>query len=150
MANFLPGRLVMSTEKHYLALDLGAESGRGMLGTFSDGRLSLSEMHRFTTGPVSLPTRYLGVEGGRSDSLVWDFVRFWQEIKNCIQQSSKQLKLTSLGVDSWGVDFALLDKNGQLLSFPYHYRDDRTDGMMELAFERMPRDKIYEITGIQF
>jgi sugar (pentulose or hexulose) kinase len=140
----------MSTEKHYLALDLGAESGRGMLGTFTDGRLSLSEIHRFITGPTSLPTRYPDDKGGRSDSLVWDFVRFWQEIKNCIQESSKQVELTSLGVDTWGVDFALLDKNGQLLSFPYHYRDNRTNDMMELAFERMSREKLYEITGIQF
>lgn len=141
----------MLSEKHYLSLDLGAESGRGMLGTFSNGRLALTEIHRFMTGPVSLPTKYpAGIDDKSDNSLVWDFVRFWQEIKKCIRQTGKQVKLSSIGVDTWGVDFSLLDKYGQLLAYPYHYRDNRTDGMMEQVFEKMPREKIYEITGIQF
>ena len=141
----------MSSEKHFLALDLGAESGRGILGTFSNGRLVLSEVHRFQTGPVSLPTRYSYGGDDKSDSsLVWDFIRFWQEIKNCIKQTCGQLKLSSIGVDAWGVDFALLDKNGQLLAYPYHYRDSRTIGIMEQAFKKLPQKRIYEITGIQF
>ena len=138
----------MAFEKHYLALDLGAESGRGILGTLSNGHIELSEVHRFQTGPENLPTMYPNT--GSDNSLVWDFVRFWREIKESIQNASKKVKLESVGADTWGVDFALLDKNGQLLSFPYHYRDNRTNGMMEEAFKRMPREKIYDITGIQF
>ena len=147
-----PGRLLMPVDKHYLALDLGAESGRGMLGVLSNGRLELSEMRRFLTGPVSLPTKYPGANTGENSecSLVWDFLRFWEEVKKSIQITAKQCPLTSIGVDTWGVDFALLDQNGGLISYPYHYRDGRTDGMMEKAFELMPRKKIYEITGIQF
>ena len=143
----------MGKDKHYLALDLGAESGRGMLATLADGRLELADIHRFQTGASCLPSMYPHVahEKGVSDvSYVWDFIRFWCDIKECIQQASKKATLTSVGVDTWGVDFALLDKNGQLLSTPYHYRDERTDGMMEEAFKRIPREKMYEITGIQF
>lgn len=143
----------MVSEKHYMALDLGAESGRGILGSLTNGRIQLSEIHRFVTGPENLPTMYPHLpkeKSGSDNSLVWDFVRFWHEIKKSIQQASKKVKLASVGVDTWGVDFALLDKNGQLLFLPYHYRDSRTDDMMEKAFERMSRKKIYEITGIQF
>jgi len=141
----------MPAEKNYLALDLGAESGRGILGTLSDGILKLTEIHRFETGPVSLPTQYLSNTTKKLDnSLVWDFLRFWQEIKNCIQLSSRKSTLSSIGVDTWGVDFALLDRSGQMIAYPYHYRDSRTNGIMELAFERMPRERIYEITGNQF
>ncbi len=143
----------MAKAKHYLALDLGAESGRGMLGTLMDGKLTLSEMHRFQTGPASLPTMYprKAQSQKRSDkSYVWDFIRFWCEVKESIRQASKTIPLSSVGVDTWGVDFALLDKNGQLLSTPFHYRDERTDGMMEKVFARLPRETIYNITGIQF
>lgn len=143
----------MTVEKQYLAVDLGAESGRGILGTYSAGRLELNEIHRFTTGPIILPTRYpIGKDKNEQTdtSLIWDFVRFWHEIKECLASSCRQVDLVSMGVDTWGVDFALLDKNGQLVSFPFHYRDNRTHKMMEKAFERMPREKIYEITGIQF
>ena len=143
----------MAHDKHYLALDLGAESGRAILGTLTNGRIELSEVHRFLTGPETLPTMYpnlLEAAEGKDTSLVWDFVRFWHEIKASIRKAAKQAKLKSIGVDTWGVDFALLDKKGHLISFPYHYRDSRTNGMMEEAFKRLPRERIYEITGIQF
>lgn len=143
----------MAQEKHYLAIDLGAESGRGMLGTLSEGRLELSEISRFKTGPVQLPTRYPFKEkqnDQRECSLVWDFLRFWQEIKSAIQKARHIGEITSLGVDTWGVDFALLDEKGALIQYPYHYRDSRTEGMMEMAFKRLSRERIYEITGIQF
>jgi rhamnulokinase len=143
----------MTSEKKYLALDLGAESGRAILGILEKGKIELSEVHRFLTGPECLPTMYPKVastEAETDNSLVWDFVRFWHEIKTGIQIASKKGKLESVGVDTWGVDFALLDKNGLLLTLPYHYRDCRTNGMMENAFERLPKRKIYEITGIQF
>jgi len=143
----------MTTKKYYLAVDLGAESGRVILGTLSRGQLVLTEVHRFATGPVSFPVRY--EHGEREDhgnkcQLVWDFLRFWQEIKDSIQRVACEKKITSIGVDTWGVDFALLDKTGGLISFPVHYRDSRTDGMQEEAFERISKERIYEITGIQF
>ena len=143
----------MTPEKHYLAIDLGAESGRVMQGTFANDRLELSEKHRFKTGPLSLPTSYPvgNIQEKNNDcSLVWDFFRFWQEITNCIRRTTRDVKITSIGVDTWGVDFALLDKNGNILSTPFHYRDKRTDGMMEKAFEKVSRERIYELTGIQF
>ena len=143
----------MSTIKHYLALDLGAESGRAILGTLEKGKITLSEEHRFLTGPEYLPTMYPDrvpdLLGG-DNSLVWDFVRFWHEIKKSIRIVSKTVKLEAVGVDTWGVDFSLLDKNGLLLTSPYNYRDDRTNGMMEEAFKRLPKERIYDITGIQF
>jgi len=143
----------MTPDKHYLAIDLGAESGRVMQGTFANDRLELSEKHRFITGPLHLPTSYPveNIQKQNNDcSLVWDFFRFWQEITNSIRSTAKEVKITSIGVDTWGVDFALLDKNGLLLSTPFHYRDSRTDGIMEKAFEKMSRERIYELTGIQF
>lgn len=142
----------MAADKHYLALDFGAESGRGILGVLSNGTLELSEVHRFLTGPVKLPTRYLETDQEHDSecSLVWDFIRFWEEAKTSITNAAQKGPLTSIGVDTWGVDFALLDKNGALIAYPYHYRDNRTDGMLEKAFELMSKEKIYEITGNQF
>ena len=126
--------------RNYLAIDLGAESGRVMRGAFDDERLTLSEVHRFGNGPVRLP-----------DGLHWDVLRLWNEIKDGIGRTAQQDQPpVSLGLDTWGVDFALLDRNGALLSNPYHYRDDRTDGMIEEAFKRMPREQIFDWTGIQF
>jgi len=143
----------VSALKNYLALDLGAESGRAILGTLDKGKIHLSEEYRFLTGPVCIPTQYpeeISSLIGGDDSLVWDFIRFWHEIKEGIKLASKKVKLETVGVDTWGVDFALLDKNGLLIANPYHYRDDRTNGMMEEAFKRLPKEKIYNITGIQF
>ncbi len=125
---------------HYLAIDLGAESGRTMLGRLDGGRLSLSETHRFPNGPVRLP-----------DGLHWDVLRLWTEIKAGIAATVKGgAKLDGLGLDTWGVDFALLDRDGSLLGNPFHYRDARTDGMLEEAFRHMSRADIFAHTGIQF
>jgi len=143
----------MGKEKNYLAMDLGAESGRGMMGTLTNGKLVLSEVHRFQTGATGLPTMYphIAANKGRSDrSYVWNFINFWGDVKESITKASKEAQLSSMGVDTWGVDFALLDRDGLLLSTPYHYRDERNDGMMEEAFSRMPKEMIYNITGIQF
>lgn len=143
----------MAKETHYLALDMGAESGRGMMGTLKDGKLGLNEVHRFQTGATSLPSKYPRMEGQKnlSDrSYVWDFIRFWCEVKESIQKATRLARISSVGVDTWGVDFALLDRDGLLLATPFHYRDERTDGMMEEAFKRMPKETIYDITGIQF
>lgn len=125
---------------NYLAIDLGAESGRTMLGSLVDGKLSIKETHRFPNGPVRLP-----------DGLHWDVLRQWVEIKAGIASTVKSgVELSSIGVDTWAVDFALLDKNDALLGNPFHYRDARTDGMLEEAFRRMPRGDIFVNTGIQF
>ena len=127
--------------KQYIAVDLGAESGRVMLGTVSADKLSLEEIHRFENSPIE-----------QNGSLRWDFNRLFSEIKTglakAIKQSSSQL--AGIAVDSWGVDFGLLDKDGELIENPYHYRDSRTNGMMEKAFELMPKRAIYENSGLQF
>jgi len=143
----------MTIEKHYLALDLGAESGRAFLGTLDRGKITLSEEHRFLTGPDNMPTMYpenVPDLMESDNSLVWDFIRFWREVKEAIRIASKKVTLEAVGVDTWGVDFALLDRNGLLIASPYNYRDSRTNGMLEEAFRRLPKEKIYEITGIQF
>lgn len=143
----------MSEMKHYLALDLGAESGRAILGTIQNGKITLSEEHRFLTGAESVPTMYPNLVSPELDgdcSLLWDFTRFWHEIKKSIHLVGKKVKIESVGVDTWGVDFAVLDKKGLLVCSPYNYRDSRSNGMMEEAFHRIPKEKIYELTGIQF
>mgnify|MGYP001765377958 CR=1 FL=1 len=124
---------------NYLSIDLGAESGRMIIGTLEDHRLSLNEIHRFGNGPVSLP-----------DGLHWDVLRLWSEIKTGLSMAVAQTPLASLGLDTWGVDFALLDSAGALLSNPYHYRDKRTDGMLARAFRYVPRELIFAQTGTQF
>jgi rhamnulokinase len=130
----------MVTSYNYVAIDLGAESGRTMVASLKDGKLSLNEVHRFQNRPVRL-----------NDGLHWDVLQLWEGIKNGIACANKSFtKLESLGLDSWGVDFALLDGNGSLLSNPFHYRDTRTDGMLEEAFRRMPPADIFASTGIQF
>jgi rhamnulokinase len=131
----------MAGTRNYLAVDLGAESGRTIVGSLEDGRLSLTETHRFPNGPVHLP-----------DGLHWDVLRLWSEIKAGIGISSTKFgkSLDSIGLDTWGVDFALLDRQGELLSNPFHYRDERTDGMLQEAFQRISRAEIFANTGIQF
>ena len=131
----------MATAHNYLAIDLGAESGRTILGVLEGNQLTLTETHRFANGPVRL-----------NDGLHWDVLHLWSDIKDGIRKSSSQIdhKLDSLGLDTWAIDFALLDKNKSLLSNPFHYRDARTDGMVEEAFRRLPRAEIFSNTGIQF
>jgi rhamnulokinase len=125
----------------YIAVDLGAESGRVMLGTIAEGELHLEELHRFGNGPVE-------VDG----SLRWDFDRLLSEVKTGIGLAAKKAHSVPLGigVDTWGVDFGLIGDDGQLVEAPYHYRDSRTNGMMDKAFELMPKREIYQNTGIQF
>lgn len=130
----------MTEVRNYLAIDLGAESGRTMLGTLTDAKLTLTETHRFPNRPVRLP-----------DGIHWDVLRLWAEIKAGIAATVKSgAGLSSLGLDTWGVDFALLDRNDALLGNPFHYRDTRTDGMLDEAFRHMPRGDIFASTGIQF
>jgi rhamnulokinase len=123
---------------HFLAFDLGAESGRAVLGRLRSGVLDVSEVHRFANEPVR-----------QNGSLHWDILRLWLEIKRGLERSSIH-KIESVGVDAWGCDFALVGEHGTLLQNPYHYRDKRTDGIMDAVFARVTAERIYEITGIQF
>ena len=140
---------------NYLAIDLGAESGRTILGQFDGRRLELSEVHRFPNGPVRLLAK-AGARGETSTtgkiSLHWDMLRLWAEIKEGIALAVRKYgeELSSIGIDTWAVDFGLLDRKGALVSNPYHYRDSRTDGMLDEAFRRVPRAEIFQRTGIQF
>ncbi|MBC8088502.1 MAG: rhamnulokinase [Phycisphaerae bacterium] len=122
--------------RRYLAFDLGAESGRVVLGTLADGVLSIQELHRFANEPVNA--------GG---TMHWDVLRLWHEMRRGLASAPE---VDGIGVDTWGVDFALLDEAGALLQNPVHYRDTRTDGIPEQVFEIVPRDEIYENTGVQF
>ena len=131
----------MTTRSNYLAVDLGAESGRTIVGSLTDGNLTLAETYRFSNDPIRL-----------ADGLHWDVLQLWSNIKTGIAASTTKFenKLDSIGIDTWGVDFALLDKNKSLLSNPFHYRDARTDCMMDEAFKHMTREAIFNNTGIQF
>jgi rhamnulokinase len=124
--------------RDYLAFDLGAQSGRAMLGRFRDGSLELQEVCRFPNEPVR-----------QNGSIQWDILRIWLEMKRGIARVSDR-RFESIGVDGWGVDYALIGERGDLLENPYHYRDARNDGMMDAVFERVSRDRIYAVTGIQF
>ncbi len=124
----------------YLALDLGAESGRGMIGRFDGESLALEEVHRFPNGPVRL-----------LDTIHWDVPRLWDEMKAAIRKAAAGYPgLDGVGVDTWGVDFGLVGRGDTLLGNPVHYRDARTDGLMDVAAGIVPRERIYEITGLQF
>jgi rhamnulokinase len=126
--------------ENYLTIDLGAESGRLILGHLDEARLGLEEVHRFANGPVRI-----------HGHLHWDVLHLWSEILHGLRLAARASGgLASLGVDTWGVDFSLLDEAGSLIGNPFHYRDNRTDGMLELAFARLPRQEIYRQTGVQF
>jgi rhamnulokinase len=126
----------------FLAYDFGAESGRAVAGYIeSGGLLKLEDVHRFANGPVRVGER-----------LHWDVLHLWSEILNGLGLASKTYgdALVSVGIDTWGVDFGLLASDDTLLGNPVHYRDSRTDGMLEEAFNLVPRAEIYQHTGIQF
>jgi rhamnulokinase len=131
----------MSKTSNYLAFDLGAESGRAVVGRFDGNKLELSTAHRFPNGPVKV----LG-------SLYWDVLRLFSELKQGLALYRRQYgsSLDGLGLDTWGVDSALIGRNDALLGNPHHYRDPRTEGMLKAAFARVPREEIFQHTGIQF
>ena len=124
-----------------LAFDFGASSGRAMLFTFDGEKLSIEEMHRFSNDPVMI-----------GNSFHWDVLRLFHEIKQGINKTvlAGHKDIKAIGIDTWGVDFGLFDKNGKLLGNPYHYRDSRTNGMIELADKTMGKKYIFDKTGIQF
>jgi rhamnulokinase len=124
---------------NYLAVDLGAESGRVMLGSLAGGRLSLEELHRFPNQPVHLPS-----------GLYWDAFRLYHEIVEGLRAAAqRKLAVSGIAVDTWGVDFGLLGPDGGLIDCPRHYRDERNNGMPERVFEVVPRADVFGYTGIQ-
>lgn len=131
----------MKLDYRFLAFDLGAESGRGVLGTLAGGRITLQEIHRFRTeGLIMLGRRQ------------WDLARIYEEMiaamTTCARDYTRDLD--AIAIDTWGVDFGLLDAEGHVLANPVHYRDKRTEGMFEAAFAKVPKEEIYKSTGIQF
>jgi len=131
----------MTETTHFIAIDLGASGGRVMLGRWDGARFDLEEMHRFENGPVTVQGR-----------LFWDHLSLWTNIKQGLANYAARYDepVAGISVDTWGVDFGLIDKNGNLIGNAYHYRDSGTDGMMEKAYEIVPRAEIYETTGLQF
>ncbi len=129
----------MALSKH-LAIDLGAESGRLIVGTIQDGKVSLQEVHRFTNRQVKI-----------FNSTYWNVLSLFQEIKEGIRLTvnAGHGDIQSIGIDTWGVDFGLVGQNGELLTFPHTYRDGRTNGIPEKVFQIIPEEQVYKRTGIQ-
>jgi rhamnulokinase len=124
----------------FAAVDLGAESGRVVVGIFDGARLRLEEIHRFANVPVQA-----------GSTLHWDALRLWSDIQDGLAKAAAQSgELSGIGVDTWGVDFGLLDATGALIGNPVHYRDARNNGAMESAFEKATREEIFERTGLAF
>ena len=128
-------------EKCYLAIDLGAESGRVVAGLFDGTRVRLEEIHRFTNGPVPV-----------AETLRWDVLHLWSEIQAGLGKAAQSFgnDALSVGVDTWGVDYVLLGRGDEMLGQPYNYRDPRTAGVMDGCFSRVPRKEIFAATGLQF
>jgi rhamnulokinase len=124
----------------YLAFDLGAESGRAILGCLSHGQLAIDELHRFPNTPLR--------EG---DGLFWDYTRLWHEIQHAlhIAITERRSALDGIGIDTWGVDFGLLGPNGMLLEKPRHYRDHRNAAAMRAVLVQIPREELFRATGVQ-
>ncbi len=125
----------------FLAFDIGASSGRGVLGELKDDALQIREVCRFPNGMI--PIR---------GHLHWNIFNLFEHVKDglrlCVEQPEN--RPTSVGIDTWGVDFGFLARDGSILGLPYGYRDSRTDGAMESFFKKIPRERVYELTGIQF
>jgi rhamnulokinase len=126
------------TGTRYAAVDLGAKSGRVIVGRLEHGRVSLEPVHRFPNMPVTLPS-----------GLHWNLLGLFTEVLDGIAAASSAGELHGIGIDSWGVDYGLLDTRGTLLGVPFHYRDPRTDGVIARAHARVSRAELYAATGIQ-
>jgi len=130
----------MSAGLNLIAADLGASGGRVILGKFNGRTIDIQELNRFSNVPVSA-----------NGTLYWDILSLYRGVREGLTAAQSRMDgIDGIGIDGWGNDFALLDRNGRLLAKPVHYRDDRTLGMMEKVFERVPREQIYRQTGIQF
>lgn len=125
--------------KSFLAFDLGATSGRSILGTLDNGRLQMKELTRFPNQILQL-----------GDHFHWNIYSLFEHLKaGLVAAKAEGVEITSIGIDTWGVDFALLAEDGSILGAPFAYRDPHTNGAPEKFFEIIPRDKVYELTGIQ-
>src|SRR5271170_2319134 len=122
----------------FLAFDLGAESGRALLGNLDGAKLSLEEMHRFSNP-----------HGRMNGGLHWDLLGQWEHLKEGLRKTAG-MRLDGLAVDTWGVDFGLIGADGDILGNPLHYRDSHTDGVMEEVFERVGKEQVFQATGTQF
>jgi rhamnulokinase/L-fuculokinase len=129
----------MPDTRQVLAFDFGASSGRAILGRFDGRTIELEEIHRFNNDPVMV-----------GNTLYWDVLRLFFEIKQGLVKTKGHGEIESVGFDTWGVDFGLIDHEGRLLENPIHYRDTRTKGVMEQVFTELPRRELYDRTGIQF
>src|SRR5436190_220890 len=131
----------MSSSQVFLAIDLGASGGRVVAGLFDGSRLDLEEVYRFDNGGIQ-------AAGG----MYWPLMSLWQHVTRGLKAAGKIYsgRIASVGVDTWGVDFALLGKNDELLGIPHHYRDRRTVGILDKAFAVVPRAEIFKATGLQF
>ena len=130
----------MAADACFFAADIGASGGRTAVVHLENDRIMLEETHRFDNGPLE-----------RDGGLYWDVERLAAEIKHGLSEAACRTdRLAGIGIDTWGVDYALLDEEGELVDLPRHYRDSRTTGMMEIAFQRVPKEEIYRRTGIQF
>ncbi|AQR96271.1 rhamnulokinase [Clostridium saccharoperbutylacetonicum] len=126
--------------EYYLAIDIGASSGRHILGSIENGKITLEEIYRFENGISKVGNEYC-----------WNIEQLFKDIKNGIKKCKDIGKIPkSIGIDTWAVDFVLLDENDNMLGNAVAYRDDRTEGMMEEVFKRIPKDMMYLYTGIQF
>ena len=124
--------------KKILSFDFGASSGRAMLSSFDGEKITIREIHRFSNDTVIL-----------HGTMYWDVLRLFFEIKTGITKAVNDGGFDAIGIDTWGVDFGMLDKNGKLLANPVHYRDARTEGMLEEVFKIIPKDELYKLTGTQ-
>lgn len=125
--------------KNYLAFDLGASSGRGIIGKVENGKISLTEIHRFANGPIE-----------RDGVLYWDFPALCAEIKCGLKKALEiEPEIDSIGIDTWGVDYVLFNEEGNAVRLPYHYRDSRTDNVPEEVFKILPEKELYAEAGIQ-
>lgn len=121
-----------------LAFDFGASSGRAMLATLINGKIVLEEVHRFENNPITI-----------EDTLCWDIDALFAEVKQGIKNAKAKSNFSSIGIDTWGIDFGMIDSNGDLISPPVHYRDKRTVGMPQLVWETIGKEELYLKTGIQ-
>ena len=126
--------------QNFVAIDLGAESGRAVIGAFTGEKLALEQVHRFPNQPVHV-----------GNTLYWDALRLFEDLQIGLERAAQTSGfIESAGIDTWGVDFGLLDAQGVVIGNPVHYRDHRTDALMPAVFAQVSRERIFEATGIQF
>lgn len=132
--------MLRSQKDRFLALDIGASGGRAIVGALEGERISIKEVRRFNNGMTRIQGR-----------CHWDIYRLFEEIQGGMRDAVKQNEMPlSIGIDTWGVDYGLLDETGHILELPYAYRDRRTDGAMDEVFKIIPKEELYALTGTQF